>query len=70
VKASRAKPKQEIARRALEKLYPAEEVPSAESNKRLIQRVVKQLKDDGQWPKDDSTRPVSAESILRAAKRK
>jgi hypothetical protein len=69
VRLLRSKPKQEIVRRALAKPYPRG-VPVEVSNKRLIQRVVKQLKDDGQWSKEDLARPISDETILRTAGRK
>jgi hypothetical protein len=65
----RKPPKQEIARRALSKVYPAG-VPRDESNQSIIHHVVRQLKEDGEWPKNDRPQPFSYDTILRAADRR
>jgi hypothetical protein len=61
--------KREIARRALNKVYPAG-VPRDESNQSIIHHVVRQLKEDGEWPKNDRPQPFSYNTILRAADRR
>jgi hypothetical protein len=61
--------KREIARRALNKVYPAG-VPRDESNQSIIHHVVRQLKEDGEWPKNDKPQPFSYTTILRAADRR
>jgi hypothetical protein len=61
--------KREIARRALNKVYPAG-VPPDESNQDIIHHVVRQLKKDGEWPKNDRPQPFSYDTILRAADRR